>query len=212
MYKLIKDYWYEEHELVIGKEKYWKGVLQYTKLTGTRSLKKEYSYIPLHFMRELCLPDMEKFITKNVVDDYDISHDELLISAKKYLTEYVYNNAPEWDFIDDEELNKRIKQNEAIKEAEKLKKQKELEEPLYDLPGNMDYDSQKLLSDYINSNKFSNENSIENSNIKSIVLDEITVYGGRQGVLRKLRHQYFHWSANRDWLGMDPNNRKREVH
>jgi hypothetical protein len=42
---------------------------------------------------------------------------------------------------------------------------------------------------------------------------EVVVIPTDQVVLRTLRHEYFHWSANRDWLGMDPNeNRKRIEH
>ena len=36
------------------------------------------------------------------------------------------------------------------------------------------------------------------------MLNEVVITGyTNQGLLRKLRNEYLHWSANRDWLGMD---------
>ena len=32
-----------------------------------------------------------------------------------------------------------------------------------------------------------------------------------QKLLRLLRNKFFHWSANRDWAGMDPNNDRKRV-
>jgi hypothetical protein len=196
--KLIKDYWYQEEELVIGKEKYWGGILQYTKLTGTRAIRKEYSYIPLHFMRKLCLPYMEEHMTKSVVDEYSINHDELLVSAKKYLHEYVFGDAKEWNFISDEEIDKLSKEREKAKEMQEL------------------FANQTPFGQRVNENIDLSGPRIrkeENEPTSSFTMEEVVIYGGRQGVLRKLRHQYFHWSATRDWMGMDPNNdRKREEH
>lgn len=196
--KLIKDYWYQEEELVIGKEKYWGGILQYTKLTGTRAIRKEYSYIPLHFMREFCFPYMEKHMNRSVVKDYSIEHDELLVSAKKYLREYVFGDAKEWNFISDEEIDKLSKEREKAKEIQEL------------------FANQTPFGQQVNENTNLSGPRIrkeDNEPAFSLDMEEVVIYGGRQGVLRKLRHQYFHWSATRDWMGMDPNNdRKREEH
>ncbi len=91
---LTKNYWYKEYELdvitqkaedvskkyssAIKKAIAFSGVSQnlfnYDKLTGTKSLvRKEYSYIPLHFMEEYARKtSMDYFFTREIVDDYPL--------------------------------------------------------------------------------------------------------------------------------------------
>jgi len=53
----------------------------------------------------------------------------------------------------------------------------------------------------------------ENGNkIKTTTLEEVTVTSYHpQTLLRIIRNKYLHWSANRDWMGMDPNNDYQRV-
>lgn len=210
--KLITDYWYQEEELVISTEKHLKGVLQYTKLTGTRFLKKEYSYIPLHFMAEFCVKHMSKELVKNVDKEYSIAGHDLLEDAKKQLHKYVFDNSPEWNFQDDATLKKKLDQREAEENMKKLREEWSMINPNGTKPAVADNTrvyNPKVLEKYLYEEKFTKNEDIP----KTVQLEEVVIYGGPQGILRKLRNQYLHWSANRDWMGMDPrNDRKRVEH
>ena len=86
----------------------------YYYLEGRRKIKKEYSYIPLHFMEELFRGTLStkqnNIILKKSATSYSISKDSSLIDAKKHLAGYVLGDAPEWKFIPDEkgQLKKKI--------------------------------------------------------------------------------------------------------
>ena len=88
----------------------------YYYLEGKRKIKKEYSYIPLHFMedlfREMLSTKQNKIFQPSIKMDneYPIYGDYSLIDAKKHLAGYVLGDAPEWKFIPDEkgQLKKKI--------------------------------------------------------------------------------------------------------
>ena len=180
--KLISDYWYKEDQLSISNEttKTAFGTkknfpLFYKKLSGTRFLRKEYSYIPLHFMEEFFDTTLKddsnnKIIVikgEGVISEYSIENylgkdqKDTLNKAKERLRTYVFRDEKkaeedrsekekEWTFISDEEIKKTFGEEKGI-------------------------------------------NIIKND------------------TLRKLRNKYLHWSANRDWFGMDPtSDRKRK--
>ena len=84
----------------------------YYYLEGRRKIKKEYSYIPLHFMedlfREMLSTKQNKIFQPSIKMDneYPIYGDYSLIDAKKHLAGYVLGDAPEWKFIPDRIGNK----------------------------------------------------------------------------------------------------------
>ena len=88
----------------------------YYYLEGRRKIKKEYSYIPLHFMEELFRETLSTKQNKifqpsiKMDNEYPIYGDYSLIKAKEHLTGYVLGDAPEWKFIPDEkgQLKKKI--------------------------------------------------------------------------------------------------------
>lgn len=179
--KLISDYWYKEDQLSISNEttKTAFGTkknfpLFYKKLSGTRFLRKEYSYIPLHFMEEFFDTTLKEdinnrinIIKKAIISEYSIENyleedqRDTLNKAKERLRTYVFRDEKkaeedrsekekEWTFISDEEIKKTFGEEKGIK----------------------------------------------------IIKND---------TLRKLRNKYLHWSANRDWFGMDPtSDRKRK--
>jgi hypothetical protein len=194
--KLIKEYWYEKSELIITLKNPKIG-LDYSKLSGTRKyIHKEYSYIPLHFMKEYSEKYMKNFIIEgDFINRYKIT-DKNLIAAKKHLTPYVKNeNNKEWKFIPDEVFVR--KQKIEAHQAEKKEKERELKLKksiiIYDKPATK-IDNLRVVKPKFNPL-------------------EVPVWTEDQKLLRELRNKYFHWSANREWLGMDPNdNRKRKFH
>ncbi|WP_265429377.1 phospholipase effector Tle1 domain-containing protein [Chryseobacterium sp. YIM B08800] len=215
---LIDEHWYKEEELDISVEKhslYTPGA--YRKLTGTRFLKKEYSYITLHFMEELGSKHMKHKMISGAypTTTYPIN-DSILRQAKTHLKKYVDGKEREWLFISDEEL-KRIKR----KKAEQEKFDKEMtdimngkmknKEPVYD---NLDPNKYlpKTIPILIDTVPPISEILIDGKKEKVTVIEEVTVIGyTNQGLLRKLRNEYLHWSANRDWLGMDPTDDYKRV-
>ena len=84
----------------------------YYYLEGRRKIKKEYSYIPLHFMEELFRGTLStkqnNIILKKSATSYSISKDSSLIDAKKHLAGYVLGDAPEWKFIPDKKGQKFV--------------------------------------------------------------------------------------------------------
>ncbi|WP_306349963.1 phospholipase effector Tle1 domain-containing protein [Flavobacterium sp. '19STA2R22 D10 B1'] len=214
--KLIREYWYKDKELVIDKETYIYGVIQYHKLTGTRFLKKEYSYIPLHFMERFCYPLMKKNIIKCVDEDYVVLNDEVLTAAKDRLARYVFEDGNPLKYKTEEEMKKdnakRIQQEELAKELEEMKA-KPFSKPIVSVQDNIKspidsryHEMHIPIATSALPNKSEEDGIAYHKDLEEV---EITAYGD-QGLLRKLRNGYFHWSANRDWLGMDPeNSRKR---
>ncbi|UKB85196.1 DUF2235 domain-containing protein [Chryseobacterium sp. MEBOG06] len=172
MQDLIDQHWFNDDQIEINNT-----VLNiltfgnvYRKITGTRFLRKEYSYIPLHFMEEqgLRLYD-HKIITKTEAT-YSIEHDEHLPAAKRRLHEYVFDSKDSWAFRSDEDLEK---------EYDKMRAEAPVEYPSV----TADKDGNQVMN-----------------------IPAVNIYGNRwQSLLRTIRNEYLHWSANRDWMGMDPN-------
>lgn len=168
--QIIDEHWYHDGQIKIEKESHYL-VFQYHKIRGVRFLRKEYSYIPLHFMEEHGI----KFYTHQIISKtettYSIEHDKHLPAAKRRLHEYVFGEGKAWEFISDKDIKK---------ESDRLQAQAPVEQPT--------------------NSKDEDGNPVTN-------IPTVNVYGYRwQSLLRTLRNEYLHWSANRDWMGMDPNN------
>ncbi|MGG7466940.1 phospholipase effector Tle1 domain-containing protein [Chryseobacterium arthrosphaerae] len=168
--QIIDEHWYHDEQIKIEKESHYL-VFQYHKIRGVRFLRKEYSYIPLHFMEEHGI----KFYTHQIISKtettYSIEHDKHLPAAKRRLHEYVFGEGKAWEFISDKDIKK---------ESDRLQAQAPVEQST--------------------NSKDENGNPVTN-------IPTVNVYGYRwQSLLRTLRNEYLHWSANRDWMGMDPNN------
>lgn len=79
----------------------------YEALTSHRNMRKEYSYIPLHFMEDYFRPFIEEDYmpkSKNTVDIYSISNLPVLVQAKSYLKKHVLQDNREWEFASDAEV------------------------------------------------------------------------------------------------------------
>lgn len=210
---LINEHWYKDEQIVIN-NKFLNAITfgsYYRKITGTRFLKKEYSYIPLHFMEGYCLKHMKDNMIEGAypTTSYPID-DHVLSSAKNYLQGYLDGEVPEWNFVSDEILAQRRRAKE---ERERL--EKELEEMR-----NGKMPSQKPVYDNLDPKIYlptpvpvleklpvasAPGITIDENGNKIQTLEEVTVIGyNEQSLLRKIRNEYLHWSANRDWLGMDP--------
>lgn len=90
--RLIAEGWYSEGQLELH------SVLR--KLSGTRVLKKNYSYIPLHFMSEFGLkePVPLPFDQAGVEGEYKLTY-TMLHGVKKKLHGYVFGKEPPYKFI-----------------------------------------------------------------------------------------------------------------
>lgn len=222
MNELIAGGWFKDDQIEIN-NKFWNFMtsgLVYRKLSGTRYLKKEYSYLPLHFMEEFGKEIMKTKEKSNaLIDDltiqYSVEGHPLLVSAKSYMEGYMKDEIPEWDFVSDEELAKRKQDRinrenleKMLEEMEKNKIYQEQNSSGFDgqrqywptMPPGLGEDPQPQLE--------------QDENIRTTTLEEVVVTAYHpQTLLRKLRNEYFHWSASRDWFGMEPNNdRKRREH
>ena len=190
--ELIADHWFKEKELEIGLD--WHnvafgvllgqltysllgGATIYRKLSGTRFLRKEYSYIPLHFMEEFFDITLKEdtnnrinIIKKAIISEYSIENyleedqKKTLNKAKERLRTYVFR--------------KEFDQGIPEEERERLEKERPEEEKEW-----------AFISDEEIKKTFGEEKGIN-------IIENDT--------LRKLRNKYLHWSANRDWLGMEP--------
>ena len=188
-------------------------LFQYNKLRGVRYLKKEYSYIPLHLMekefRKVLSQNQQKKILKKPTEiDYPLiiykdgekQENKELVTAKKILDTYVsFEKATEWKFIADKELDEMLENNwgkhllsnfqYTKEEITKGKKQEQ------------EQDFRIIKKDHTEVKKarlYTQENLQKEEFKKS---DPLFI---AQKTLRILRNQYLHWSANKDWLGMNP--------
>lgn len=224
---LIEQYWYQPGELAITKQytplfynPFTKTIMQvpvYKKLTGTKELvRKDYSWIFVHFMEEFCkTTTMKPHFNLKTKDKYPIAEDSFLGNVEEHLRRYVFEDGKEWEFKPDTQLEhekeERDKLNLKIKEFERNEEIESYNKPSYDNLNPIDYrpKTDKILPK-------------TKSEPKPTLLEEIIVHGyDVQKALRKLRHEYCHWSSTRDWFGMDPNggffsnpeeDRKRKFH
>lgn len=230
---LIRQYWYHEDQIELKIQ--WISLPPYHKLTGTRGkkiegtedeyegVKKEYSYIPLHFMETYARgTEMKKNFVQEVSEKFPL--DNFLTNVKSYLTPYALdetNQVKEWDFISDEDIEQkrldRIEQQKLETETKKIEQQ--LKDHTYE------YESMKISTDNLRVEQYKpkmdfgtlkipQEAPVEEPGIKTIELEEVKITSyNPQKMLRTLRNEYLHWSSTRDWFGMQPNtNRKRQIH
>lgn len=204
---LIAKHWYTREQLNIP----------FFKLSGTRFLRKEYSYIPLHFMQQffndILGNSYANVISKNVVTDYPISdpQDKKLIDAKERLRKYVFRDEnkkeeerseeeKEWRFLPDEKVKKLLQEEgEKVINEIKSKRKKEQEKK-------KEKDQNMMLLEggtYKKTVTFDSEPKIDYPKVLQEVNKRNPIFE-TQDVLRILRNKYLHWSANRDWFGMDP--------
>lgn len=230
--ELIEQYWYRDGELEIKKQ-YMPGIynpilgivskaMYYKKLIGTRKMvRKDYSWIFVHFMEEFCkTTTMKSHFNLTTEDKYPIIEDSFLGGVKKQLHHYVFGDGLEWEFKSDEVLREERELQEGLdKMTEEFKNNRHLEQytrPVQDNLNPMDYRPKidKILLKDIEKTQLEEPKPTE--------LEEVIVYGYNiQKAMRILRHDYCHWSSTRDWFGMDPNggffsspteNRKRKFH
>ena len=208
---LILEHWYKEDQLDQSFDK------SYFKLSGTRFLRKEYSYIPLHFMQqffnEFLGNSYANVISKNVVTNYPISdpQDEILIKVKERLRKYVFRDEnkkeeerseeeKEWRFISDGE-RKKLLQEEGRKVIDEIKSKRRKEQEK-----KKKEDQNMLLLEggtYKKTVTFDSELKINYAKVLQEVYKRNPMIE-TQDILRILRNKYLHWSANRDWFAMEP--------
>ena len=219
---LILEHWYKEDQLDQISDK------NYFKLSGTRFLRKEYSYIPLHFMQqffnEFLGNSYANVISKNVVTNYPISdpQDEILIKVKERLRKYVFRDEnkkeeerseeeKEWRFIPDCEIENKYNQirDEVLMEITQ-RALKEMQERDREENRRLIKESLKIRDSSNKNVYFPPKKQTRDGEINAEIYSRNSVFE-EQKILRILRNKYLHWSANRDWFGMQPtSDRKRK--
>ncbi|WP_202703513.1 phospholipase effector Tle1 domain-containing protein [Flavobacterium sp. UGB4466] len=225
---LIRQYWYKEDQ--IEKKIQW-SFPPYHKLTGTRGkkiegtedqyegVKKEYSYIPLHFMETYAKStEMKQYFVEETTVKFPL--DDFLTDVESYLTPYALdetNEVKEWDFISDEVIEQR-----RLERIEKQRCEAEIQSIEQKLKNHTyEYEELKIPIDNLRVEQYKPKLDFETLKIpqkepemKTYTIEGVTVVGySSQTMLRKLRNEYLHWSSTRDWFGMQPNEgRKRKIH
>ncbi|MBE0392682.1 phospholipase effector Tle1 domain-containing protein [Flavobacterium sp. PL002] len=181
----------------------------YEALSSKRNVKKEYSYIPLHFMGGFCKPLItDKYMPDNVEVNYSILGNTVLEQAKSYLKTHVLEQNKEWDFKSDFEL---LTTKEIIDKHREVPPEK-VRDNIPNKP-KFDYEKQKAFEKKLELEEEKRLRSIreyygygtteKRPLVSPIEKAEVEIDYTSQELLRKLRHEYFHWSSNRDWFGMD---------
>ena len=218
---LIEEGWFKDNEIDInnGFLNFISSGLVYRKISSKRLVKKEYSYLPLHFMADYCKPMLASDLLYELAAKYPVN--DFLQNVKDYIEDYALDkDDEEWEFYSDEERRERREkeeledklQNEMDRKIEKAKENNfsEIPKPVYDNLDPSDYViklKSNKIQPFVLENKL--EEKTEDEIVGTIQLDEIVLHDN-QLMLRKLRHEYLHWSADRDWFGMEPNSdRKR---
>ncbi|WP_264530579.1 phospholipase effector Tle1 domain-containing protein [Flavobacterium sp. N502540] len=226
---LINQYWYKEEQIKIKRQ--WISVPPYYKLTGIRGkkiegtedqyegVKKEYSYIPLHFMETYARStEMKEYFVEETAVKFPL--DDFLTDVESYLTPYALdetNEVKEWDFISDEVIEQR-----RLERIEKQRCEAEIQSIEQKLKNHTyEYEELKVVADNLRVEQYKPKLDFETLKIpqkepemKTYTIEGVTVVGySSQTMLRKLRNEYLHWSSTRDWFGMQPNEgRKRKTH
>ncbi len=225
--ELLKEHWFDNSD-EDNKQIWISSTLTKLTLASKRFIKKEYSYIPLHFMEEYCRDTpMVNYFTEKSEEKFSIAHDEILVEAKKHLEPYVMNKGEsQWQFISDEELDERKKKREEAaavaleKEREQNRQEqmrREVEEQLKS-PEEMQPVYDNLNPDYYRPKVVELEPKKELDLMKEgdpdkpITLQEVVVTArSPQKLLRILRNKYLHWSADNAGVGLEGReDRKRE--
>ncbi|KQB42632.1 T6SS phospholipase effector Tle1-like catalytic domain-containing protein [Flavobacterium aquidurense] len=226
---LIRQYWYTEKQLKVKTQ--W-SIPVYEKLTGTRGhkiegtdlyegVKKEYSYLFLHFMEAYARStEMKEVFIEESSIKFPLDH--FLTGVENYLKPYAMdetNEIEEWDFSTDEEIEKQKKEMLEREELEtKIKStDQKLKEHTYEYEG-LKKVNDKIRKPYepridLGTLKIPKEAVNRETELIPVALPELNVYYyNSQKMLRQLRNEYLHWSSNRDWFGMQPNeDRKRKI-
>lgn len=218
MKDLIAKGWFKDDQIEIN-NKFWNFMtsgLVYRKLSGTRYIKKEYSYIPLHFMEDYGKEIMKTQEKANaLIDDltlqFSIEGQPLLTQAKNYLQGYLNDEIPEWTFMTEEEIAQRKEDRKNQENLERLLEEIE-KNKIYQEQNAPGFEGQKQYWPTMPPQFPAVEEPEEDIITRDIEEVVVTAYHP-QTLLRKLRNEYFHWSASRDWFGMEPNkNRIRGEH
>ncbi len=199
--ELIDQHWFNKDEIKVALLT----VASKKIKTNRKMVRKEYSYIPLHFMEQFCKETImsEKFII-STEQKYNMENDRILVQAKNYLKRYVFEDGKEWNFMPEEEYQKRKKQRERDQEMKEFMKNIDkfkYPQPVYDNLNPNLYTPKRMLDEVM-------QKQLEPKRAEdgSIILDEVVVTAYEpQTLLRKLRNGYFHWSASRAGFGLDPN-------
>ena len=187
----------------------------YIGIKGTRKVYKEYSYIPLHFMesffREELGSDISTILVEETEKKYPIKGYPL-VDAKKRLHSYVFGNAEEWKFVDDVTVNlwiafdnkpskkKQQEEERALKEMSKDRIPNQQHKPAHFYVEDKAYEAYNQKVSKVNTDKPMEQKKIITARVKE------------QWLLRALRHNYLHWSADHFQAGMEPSeNKKREI-
>ena len=202
---LISQYWYKREQLD----------LSFFKLSGTRFLRKEYSYIPLHFMEFFFIPNLsdkyESIFRVSTLNEYSIADDYILNKSKEYLEKYTLSERKEWKLISNDEIYKKFEQEKKKLIKEKAFSSSREHRELKEVKIRKEDENRVATQDKLEKSKYSStekEKYYEQIEVETWDRDPIFE---EQYVLRVLRNKYLHWSANRDWFGMDPtSDRKRK--
>ena len=211
----------------------------YEALTSHRNMRKEYSYIPLHFMEDYFRPFVElDNMPKSVIDNYSISNLPVLVQAKSYLKKHVLQDNREWEFASDAEVL-AIKK---MKDAGFYEQNKTSKDNIPSTQPKLDYEKDQAYArahqrtvdeerkEYLENRAMMREEGKYTAPddqtkpppvyawekeykdpTKPEPEKEAEIDDEAQALLRVLRNQYFHWSSNRDWLGMDQCNSRIRI-
>ncbi|WP_309607474.1 phospholipase effector Tle1 domain-containing protein [Flavobacterium sp.] len=214
--QLISEHWFNKDQIWIAR------TLTRVVLESKRLLKKEYSYIPLQFMEEYCRQTpMDNYFNDHSETKFSIEDNKELVDAKKHLKPYVMNEegGKEWEFISDEVLAEKKRKREEQNKLDRMKleveeelKNPEIQKPVYDNLNPNDYRPQVLEIEPKKDVAVLTETYPEGSENNPIELEEVVVTAySPQGLLRILRNEYLHWSADFSGLGLEGrSDRKRE--
>ncbi|QYN50686.1 phospholipase effector Tle1 domain-containing protein [Apibacter sp. ESL0404] len=179
--ELIQGGWYTPEQLKIEPKMVTKH--SHYSLKGERNLRKEYSYIFLHLMREESEPYMGKYYMPGEMEKYSLSGNKILEQAKEYLQLYTMKWNEDW-VLKSEKEEKKLNQATSTKEIKE---------------NHLNQADKKILTE-------TNHQPIEKE------LEEIYVTDSDR-LLKKIRNYYLHWSSHWGELGNTPNkSRKREYY
>ncbi|QYN48754.1 DUF2235 domain-containing protein [Apibacter sp. ESL0432] len=185
--ELIQGGWYTPEQLKIEPKMVTKH--SHYSLKGERNLRKEYSYIFLHLMREESEPYMGKYYMPGEMEKYSLSGNKTLQQAKEYLQLYTMKWNEDWVLKSEkEEEEKKLNQATSTKEIKE---------------NNLNQADKKNPTE---EKTETNHQPIEKE------LEEIYVTDSDR-LLKKIRNYYLHWSSRWGELGNSPNkSRKREYY
>jgi len=209
--KLIEECWFQGKQLTAYKYPLPRLLLT---MYGKRELRKEYSYIPLHFMEEYFCntlgADRDKIIIKSSENQYKL-FDPILIHSRQYLRNYVFGDGKAWLFRSDATLLEEQQRKDLLrflKEADPQKLLKKLSVVKTDhlgpakrrsfLPLSIGHPSPGIAD-------MENEITYKETGHLMYHIPEVVVSAyPEQVLLRQLRNRFLHWSANIGALGMKP--------